>query len=74
MMADSQTRFALVEYDPLVLARIDLQAEGHVFASLIKRGLLGEPHPMERGILRITPVEPPLIAPEAGIDGEMTVS
>jgi hypothetical protein len=70
---DSPTRFALIEFDPHQLAQLDLQAEGYVFASLIKRGLLGEPHARERGILRITPVAPPLVVPEAGIDGEMTV-
>lgn len=68
-----KTRFALIEFDPHQLAQLDLQAEGYVFASLVKRGLLGEPHPRERGILRITPVDPPLVAPEAGIDGELTV-
>jgi len=68
-----KTRHALIEFDPHEIAQLDLQAEGYVFASLVKRALLGEPYPRERGILRITPVDPPLIAPEAGIDGELSV-
>lgn len=72
-MPDSRTRFALIEFDPHQIAQLDLQAEGYVFASIVKNGLLVQEHAQERGILRITPVDRPLIAPEAGIDGEWTV-
>lgn len=67
------TRFALVEYDPIRLSQLDIQAEGMVFARMIREGLLGRDHAHERGIVQISRAEAPLITPAAGIDGQMTV-
>lgn len=72
--AKPKTQFALIEFDPVQITNMNLQAEGGVFAHIVRAGLLGQNYPTERGIVRITPCDAPLVFPQAGIDGEMTVS
>jgi hypothetical protein len=70
----AKTQFALIEFDPARVAKLNMQAEAGVFAHIIRSGLLGLDYPVERGIVQITPCDAPLVFPQAGIDGEMTVS
>lgn len=73
-MTKPATQFAVIEFDPARLAKMDAQAEGYVFAQMVRKALLGHDYAPGRGIVKVTLCEAPLIAPQAGIDGEMTVS
>lgn len=54
----NQLRQAIITFDPERIAQVDPQAEGFVFTSMVRRALIGEEHPAERGIVSIDLLDP----------------
>lgn len=70
-------RQAIITFDQQRIAKWDVQAEGNLLAYLLKEALTGADYAKERGIISIDLLgekQSVYIGPEAGIDGQMTVS
>lgn len=70
-------RQAIITFDQKRVGKWDTQAEGQVLAHLFKQALIGQDYAKERGVVSIDLLgadQSVYIGPEAGIDGQMTVS
>ena len=63
----------MIEIDATEAAQWDVQAMGQQVAYAIRNAALGLPYARERGIGEVWRNGEPMIAPQRGIDGHMTV-